>query len=85
MEKMRIVEMIREKIDAAGFNDKGLASILVNEMGDSDQILGAIEVMKSETPFEFDFDVDAMVIKVYNKEEDLDGFIKRNPSPQKCQ
>jgi hypothetical protein len=85
MEKMRIVEMIREKIDAAGFNDKGLASILVNEMGDSDQILGAIEVLKSETPFEFDFDVDAMVIKVYNKEEDLDGFIKRNPSPQKCQ
>jgi hypothetical protein len=54
-------------------------------MGDSDQILGAIEVLKSETPFEFDFDVDAMVIKVYNKEEDLDGFIKRNPSPQKCQ
>jgi hypothetical protein len=85
MEKMRIVEMIREKIDAAGFNDKGLASILVNEMGDSDQILGAIEVLKSETPFEFDFEVDAMVIKVYNKEEDLDGFIKRNPSPQKCQ
>ncbi|MDI3536407.1 MAG: hypothetical protein PWR12_2021 [Eubacteriaceae bacterium] len=85
MEKMRIVEMIREKIDAAGFNDKGLASISVNEMGDSDQILGAIEVLKSETPFEFDFDVDAMVIKVYNKEEDLDGFIKRNPSPQKCQ
>ncbi|WKY43392.1 hypothetical protein Q5O14_12175 [Eubacteriaceae bacterium ES2] len=85
MEKMRLVEMIREKINAAGFNDNGLASISVNDMGDSDQILGAIEVLKSETPFEFDFDVDAMSLKVYNQVEDLDGFIKRNPSPQKCQ
>ncbi|WKY46747.1 hypothetical protein Q5O24_10300 [Eubacteriaceae bacterium ES3] len=85
MEKMRIIEMIREKIDSAGFNDNGLASISVGDMGDSDQIVGAIEVLKSETPFEFDFDVDAMLLKVYNQDDDLDGFIKRNPSPQKCQ
>jgi hypothetical protein len=85
MEKMRIVEMIRGKIDSSGFNDNGLASVSVSEMGDSDQILGAIDVLKAETPFEFDFDVDAMSIKVYNQEDDLDGFARRNPSPQKCQ
>ena len=46
--------------------------------------MDVLEDLKSDTTFDFDFDLDKMLLTVHNPEDDLDGFIRRHPSPQKC-
>ena len=46
--------------------------------------MDVLEELKSDTSFDFDFDLDKMLLTVHNPDDDLDGFARRHPSPQKC-
>ncbi|KAF5072986.1 hypothetical protein LNN31_05445 [Acetobacterium wieringae] len=84
MEKKRIIEAIHEQVKAADFDDHGKAVLSMKDVADGQLIMDVLEELKSDTTFDFDFDLDKMELTVHNPEDDLDGFIRRHPSPQKC-
>ena len=85
MEKKKMVQTICEKIETKKFNDHGIMKISVDDLGDNEQILDSIKDLKADTSYEFDLKADEKILEVYNKDDDLEGFRRRNPSPQKCQ
>ena len=84
MEKKKIIEVIHEKVKVANFDDHGKAVLSMDDVGDGKMIMDVLEDLKSDSTFDFDFDLDKMLLTVHNPEDDLDGFIRRHPSPQKC-
>lgn len=84
MEKKRIIEVIHEKVKVASFDDKGKAFLDMNDVEDGQMIVDVLEDLKAGSKFSFDFDLDKMLLTVYNPDDDLDGFARRHPSPQKC-
>jgi hypothetical protein len=84
MEKMRMIEVILEKIKAASFDDYGKASLKMDDIGDGQMIVDILDDLKAGSPYALDFDLDAMTLTLYNQEDDIEGFKKRHPSPQKC-
>ncbi len=84
MEKKRVIEVIHEKVKAAQYDDHGKAVLSMKDVADGQLIIDVLEELKSDSTFDFDFDLDKMELTVHNPEDDLDGFIRRHPSPQKC-
>ena len=84
MEKKRIIEVIHDKVKVASFDDHGKSVLSMNDVGDGQMIVDVLEDLKSDSSFDFDFDLDKMLLTVYNPDDDLDGFARRHPSPQKC-
>jgi urease gamma subunit len=84
MEKKQIIEEIHEKVKAASFNDYGKAVLSMEGVADGQMIIDVLDELKSDTSFDFDFDLDKMLLTVHNPDDDLDGFARRHPSPQKC-
>lgn len=85
MEKKKMIDAIDERIKTKGFNDHGIAKISTEDLGDNDQILALIEDLKTEKPYQFELKLDEKILEVYNEDDDIEGFRKRNPNPQKCQ
>ncbi|AWW26341.1 hypothetical protein ACIZ62_05565 [Acetobacterium carbinolicum] len=84
MEKKRMIEIIHEKVKVAKFDDYGKALLSMDDVGDGEMIMAVLEDLKSDTNFDFDFDLDKMLLTVYNPDDDLEGFKRRHPSPQHC-
>jgi len=84
MEKKRMIEIIHEKVKVAKFDDYGKALLSMDDVGDGQIIMAVLEDLKSDTTFDFDFDLDKMLLTVYNPDDDLEGFKRRHPSPQHC-
>ncbi|WP_041668909.1 hypothetical protein [Acetobacterium woodii] len=84
MEKKRIIEVVNEKVKVASFDDKGKAYLSMADVEDGQMIIDVLEDLKVDSKFSFDFDLDKMLLTVYNPDDDLDGFARRHPSPQKC-
>lgn len=84
MEKKQVIEVIHEKVKVASFDDRGKAFIKMDDVGDGQLILDVLPDLKTDSTFDFDFDLNKMLLTVHNPEDDLEGFISRHPSPQKC-
>ncbi|MBI4855655.1 MAG: hypothetical protein HY818_02760 [Acetobacterium woodii] len=84
MEKKRIIEVIQEKVKVANFDDHGKAILSMDDVGDGQMIMDVLEDLKTGSNFDFVFDLDKMLLTVHNPDDDLDGFARRHPSPQKC-
>jgi hypothetical protein len=84
MEKKRMIEIIHEKVKVAKFDDYGKALLSMDDVGDGEMVMAVLEDLKSDTNFDFDFDLDKMLLTVYNPDDDLEGFKRRHPSPQHC-
>lgn len=84
MEKKKLIELIHEKVKAASFDDNGKAIIKMDDVGDGQLIVDVLEDLKTDSTFDFDFNLDTLLLTVHNPADDLEGFKKRHPSPQKC-
>jgi urease gamma subunit len=84
MEKKKVIEIIHEKVKVANYDDYGKAVISMDDVGDGQMIMDVLEDLKADSTFDFDFDMDKMLLTVHNPDDDLDGFARRHPSPQKC-
>lgn len=84
MEKKRIIELIHEKVKVASFDDNGKAVLNMDDVGDGQVIMDVLTELKSDSSFDFDFDLDKMLLTVHNPDDDIEGFKRRHPSPQHC-
>ncbi len=84
MEKKQIIDVINEKVKTTSFDDYGKAYLSMTDVEDGQIIIDVLEDLKADSKFSFDFDLDKMLLTVYNPDDDLDGFARRHPSPQKC-
>lgn len=84
MAKQDIITLLKEKINTANFNNNGMATISVKEIGDGAEITEALKDLKADCTLEIDFDIDKMTLKLHNLDDDIEGFVSKHPSPQKC-
>jgi len=84
MANEKIIALLKEKINTANFNNNGIATISVKELGDLAVITEALKNLKADCTLEIDFDPDKMTLKLHNLDDDIEGFVSKHPSPQKC-
>jgi len=84
MVKQEIITLVKEKIKTAKYNNSGVAIISISEVGDGAVMADVLEDLKADCTLDFDFDLDKMTLKIYNSEDDIEGFAAKHPSPQKC-
>ncbi|MBK5244808.1 MAG: hypothetical protein JJE18_07250 [Eubacteriaceae bacterium] len=72
-----------EKINAANYNNNGVATISVKEIAGA-VMTEALEDLKTDCTLEIDFDIDKMTLMLHNPDDDIEGFAAKHPSPQKC-
>lgn len=84
MANEKIITLLKEKINTANFNNKGIATISVKEIGDLAVVTEALKELKADCTLEIDFDPDKMTLKLHNLDDDIEGFVSKHPSPKKC-
>jgi len=84
MAKQDIITLLKEKINTANFNNNGIATISVKEIGDGAVITEALKDLKADCSLEIVFDIDRMTLELRNPDDDIEGFAAKHPSPQKC-
>ena len=74
MEKKKIIEVIHEKVKVANFDDHGKAVLSMDDVGDGKMIMDVLEDLKSDTTFDFDFDLDNVTAFARQRNPDLEIF-----------
>ncbi|HEY5557590.1 hypothetical protein [Acetobacterium sp.] len=84
MANQKIIALLKEKINTANFNNNGIATISVKEIGDEAVVKEALKNLEADCTLEINFDPEAMTLKLHNLDDDIEGFVSKHPSPQKC-
>lgn len=85
MIKDQLKSMLEEKIDKANYNNKGIASVVLEGIENGQ----AVESMLADLgdkykDYTFEYSVDTGTLKIVNPGEDIESFERRHPSPRQC-
>lgn len=84
MANEKIIALLKEKINTANFNNNGIATISVKEVGDEAVITEALKNLEADCTLEINFDPEKMTLKLHNLDDDIEGFVAKHPNPQTC-